>query len=596
MAVHLHWANLLTIALYMAGVLGIGIWFSRGEDTSEEYLLAGRRMAWWAVGISYMMSLLSTVSLVMVPGEIYNHGLSLYVLAPLYPLTAMLMFYIFVRFYYKLQVFTPFSYLTRRFDGSVHLLVCLLYLWTRIIYLGMVLFSSAKVFEGAANWPAWFTILLVGVVGIIYTVLGGMKAVIWTDVMQFVAMFVGLLVTILICAHYVDGGLWGGMSYSIQAGHGADMYGKAEFYALNPYVRLCFWILLLGKFTEPLFYSTADQISIQRLLSTRSFKDGFRAMIVNAVVGIPFTFMMWAIGLIIFAYYSQNPDPRVTSGDTAFFTFVATRLPAPIPGLMLAAMLAAVMSTLDSGMNSLSAVGLKDLYLIYCRPDASERQQVKVARILTVVIGVFAMSLALFITLSSVVLRESVVEAGVIWAALGTVVAPVFLVGFTTRRVTARTIWIVTLLTWGVNFGMTTWYVASKRGVTGPASALWVLVPLGLALVLAGVAWARSRDDRGRLFPALLWALFPAGYAAAALFWFACSHLLGGGVLSFQWVGFPGLLVFLGLSYGSTLFKKSYDPTRTAGLTLWSQHEPVAGSSSATDGSDGDVDPATDPA
>jgi len=396
-------------------------------------------------------------------------------------------------------------------------------------------------------------------------------------VMQFVALFFGLLITILVCAHHVTGGLWGGIKFSIEAGHGASMYGKSEFYALNPYIRLCFWILLLGKFTEPLFYSTADQISVQRLLSTSSFKNGLKAMVVNAFAGIPFMFMMWAIGLIIFAYYSQYPDPRVTSGDTAFFTFVATKLPPPIPGLMLAAMLAAVMSTLDSGMNSLSAVGLKDLYLQYVKPDASEKHQVLVARILTIGIGLFAMSLALFITYTAEVLRESVVEAGVIWGALGAVVAPVFLVGFTTRRVNYRTIWFATLLTWGVNFGMTTWYVMSKRpdGLTGPISVIWVLVPLALAAA-ATVQAMLTAGPKASFHPHGLWAVFPLGYTAATGFWFVASQIAGG-KLSFQWVHFPGFLVFLGLTYGSVLLQGKIDEKRTSGLTLWSQNEPIAG-------------------
>ncbi len=237
MTVGLHWANLLTIISYLVVVLVIGAWFSRHEENSEEYLLGGRRVPWWAVGISYMMSLLSTGSLVMVPGEIYNHGLSLFLLMPLYPLTSILMFHLFVRFYYRLGVFTPFSYLARRYSSGVRLLITILYLWTRLLYLGFVLFSSSKVFEGAAGWPAPLTIMLVGVIGIVYTMLGGMKAVIWTDVMQFVALLVALLVSILVCAHYLAGGLWGGIMYSIQAGHGADMYAKPEFYALNPYVR-----------------------------------------------------------------------------------------------------------------------------------------------------------------------------------------------------------------------------------------------------------------------------------------------------------------------------------------------------------------------
>ena len=578
MTSRLHWANLLTVVLYLVAVVVIGAWFSKQEDTSEDYLLGGRRMAWWAVGISYMMSLLSTVSLVMVPGEIYNHGLSLYVLMPLYPLTSILMFWIFARFYFKMKVFTPFTYLERRFSGGFRLLTSLLYLWTRLIYLGMVLYSSAKVFEGAAHWPAWFTILVVGIIGIAYTLMGGMKAVIWTDVMQFGALFVGLLITIGVCAHYVDGGLFGGIRYAIDHGHGASLYSKPEFYHLDPYVRLCFWILLIGKFTEPLFYSMADQISVQRLLSTPSFKDGFRAMVVNALAGIPFTLMMWVIGLIIFAYYAQNPDPSVTTGDTAFFTFVGTKLPPPIPGLVLAAMLAAVMSTLDSGMNSLSAVGLKDIYLPFVKPDADETKQVFVARIMTLGIGVFAMGLALCIAASSQALGQSIVEAGVIWGALGGVIVPVFLVGFTTKGVDATVSWLATFLTWGVNFGMTTWYVVSKRpetGITGPIGGWVVLVPLAICVISLIVSvLVRVRRERAAFY-ALLTATFAGGYAGAMAFWYFASHFMGGGVLSFQWVGLPGLLCYLAFCYGSLLFRRKAEPQRVSGLTLWTQNEPI---------------------
>ncbi len=287
--------------------------------------------------------------------------------------------------------------------------------------------------------------------------------------------------------------------------------------------------------------------------------------------------MLWAIGLMTFAYYSQHPDPNVTSGDTAFFTFVATKLPPPIPGLMLAATLAAVMSTLDSGMNSLAAVGLKDLYLQYVNPNTSEKQQVLVARILTVIVGVFAITLALVVTYTTGILGESLAEAGAIWGALSVFVALVFLVGFTTRRVGSKTIWLATLLTWGVNFGMATWYFMSKQegGLTGPISVMWVLLPLAVAPAATLIAMLRAGPKKS-FHTHALWGIFPLGYAGATGFWFIASHLLGAGVLSFQWVPFPGLLVFLGLTYGSVLLRGKIDRRRTSGLTLWSQNEPMA--------------------
>ena len=161
--------NYLTIIIYMGAIVGMGYWFSRRENTSEEYLLGGRKIPWWAVGISYYMSLSSTISLVMVPGEIYNNGLSLFVLSILFPITVLLGFFLCVRFFFKLKSFTPFEYLERRYDSHVRLVVSLIYFWIRIAYISMVLFASAKVFEGAAGWSVCMTIPLVAIIGIVYT-------------------------------------------------------------------------------------------------------------------------------------------------------------------------------------------------------------------------------------------------------------------------------------------------------------------------------------------------------------------------------------------------------------------------------------------
>ena len=111
--------NYLTIIIYMVAVVGMGYWFSRRENTSEEYLLGGRRIPWWAVGISYYMSITSTISMVMIPGEIYNNGLSLWMTQLLFPIVVMLGFFLCVRFYFKLKSFTPFEYLERRYDARV---------------------------------------------------------------------------------------------------------------------------------------------------------------------------------------------------------------------------------------------------------------------------------------------------------------------------------------------------------------------------------------------------------------------------------------------------------------------------------------------
>ena len=157
----LHLGDYGVMVLYMLGVLAIGLWFSRSATDTENYLLGGRSMAWWLVGVSYLVSLLSTISIVAIPGHAYKYGITLMLNSVLLPFMAIGTFYLFIRFYFQGRVFTPFKYLENRFDGRVRVIGSGLYLFTRVTYLALVLYSSAKVFEGASNWPLAGTILVV---------------------------------------------------------------------------------------------------------------------------------------------------------------------------------------------------------------------------------------------------------------------------------------------------------------------------------------------------------------------------------------------------------------------------------------------------
>lgn len=552
---------------YMVVVIGLGVWCMKKEESGEDFILGGRSMPWWAVGISYVMSLFSTYSLVMVPSEIYEHGMSLYALQLLYPIFVVLGFLIFIRFYFRLGSYTPFEYLERRYDKNVRLLVAGLYFWGRLLYLAMVLFATSKVFEGGAGWPAWVTISLVGTIGIVYTIMGGMKAVIWTDVFQFVVMVCGFAAVVAICIKVCDGGFSGIISYAFEHGRGASRYAEASFYKVDPYVRLCFWLLLLGQITAPLYQNSADQISIQRLLSTSSYKNAFKAIVCQSAIVVPFTLVLWFFGLAIFSFYSQNPDPRVKSPDTVFFTFIATQLPTPLPGIMFAAMLAAVMSTLDSGMNSLSAVWLKEIHQKFINKNMSGRDEVRVSRIMTFVIGVFAVSLGLLVYYTSGILKQSVVEAQTIFAALDIVILPAFIFAVLSRRASSKVIWTFAFLCWGINFGMVSWYWSSHQGVTGTISVTRVIWPT----VMAAVIWLIGRSMRNAsimksIAEHLSLAVF--GYAGAIGFWHFYAGVSGGGELSFLWTGVPAFLVFFVAGSIATRVSPPQPPAKFQGLTL----------------------------
>ena len=209
------------IGAYLIAVLWIGFYFSKGENTSENYLLGGRNMPFLAIGISCMMSLLSSKSLVMVPGEIYNNGLTLFILTPLVLLPLSIPCYLlFTKFYFKLGSYTPYEYLEYRYDSTVRVVVAVSAFYGRVLYVGMVLYATSKIFEGAYGWPAWVTIALVGVFGVIYTVMGGMKAVVWTDVLQFFVLFGGFVIIVAVLCCNISGGAWEAVSCAFREGHG----------------------------------------------------------------------------------------------------------------------------------------------------------------------------------------------------------------------------------------------------------------------------------------------------------------------------------------------------------------------------------------
>lgn len=481
------------IGVYLALVLVIGWWFTDRETNTATYMLGGRSMSWWVIGISYTISLLSTISLVAIPGEAYSYGVTMALRNVIAPAAAVASFYIFVRFYFRSHVFTPFQYLEERFDARIRIIAAGLYWMTRLFYLALVLYSSAKVFEGVSDWPVPVTILIVGVIGTLYTTCGGVRAVVWTDLLQFVILAGG--VTWIITAAVSDSprGMFDIVNFAIEHKRGMPELHDPEFYSLSPYVRLSLWVLVFGTITEYFFYNSSDQISIQRLLSTSGYKQAKRSMFTFVIISIPVSLALWFMGLAIYSYYAQLPaESRPAEGDLALFHFIATELPTPVPGLIVSAMLAAVMSTLDSGINSLSTVAIKDFYARLFRKDASEDQQVTATRVMTILTGVFAVATGLIIAKVSSGLGETIMEAGSIWMSFSLVLMPIFLLGVTTRSLNGTQALLLMVVGWAGVIPMIIWYLLGRYyDEVEQISFMYLTIPGIIMMLGAGyvMAW-----------------------------------------------------------------------------------------------------------
>ncbi len=476
------WINYGVIALYTLVVIGIGIYFSREKKDSETYLLGGRTMPSWAIGLACMMSLFSSISIVMVPGEIFNNSMTLFFISGFFgPLLVIPCYLLFARFYFQLGSFTPYEYLEYRYDSNVRAVVAISSFFTRVIYIGMVLYTSAKIFEGGYGWAPWFSILLVAVVGVACCFIGGSKAVVWTDVFQALITFGGLLaVVLMLCwkigvsvsaedtnafVKFIEG-IGSAVSVAHQDGHLIPDFANKEFYTFTPYYRLLFILLLWGTISTHITNASSDQVTVQRILSTKDWKAGLKAQVMSTASGLIFMIFLYFIGLALYTYYKFNPDSEIFvgsgKGDMAFFHFVSTFMPVGLAGLFMAAMLAAIMSTVSGVTNSMAAVWLKEFHAKFVNKNMNDQQEFKILRWATLIIGAFGIAVALGMEFAGKWLQQSVSEVSTIFWVLGAAVLPAFLFAVFSKRANSKIIWAYTFLAFGETVAYNCWYAMSK--------------------------------------------------------------------------------------------------------------------------------------
>ena len=578
-------ADYSVMICYLVALVVIGVICSGRKKDTKDFLLGGGKMPWFALGISCLMAALSAFSLVMIPGEIYNYGLSYFAFGLITPIFTLVACRLFMKFYFKLGSFTPFEYLEYRYDGTVRSLIAGLTIYLRLIYLGMVLFSTSKVFEGAAGWSPWFSIPLVGLVALIFTSAGGLKAVVWTDVMQFIVLVGGLFCILGFLFYKIDGGMIEGIACAFRNGHGLNEFANPDFYLLGPYTRLSVWLMLLGSFIAPISIMASDQMTVQRLLASGSYEKAQKTQLSNTLLTIPTLIILFIIGLCIFTYFHQNPEFKPSSGDTALFNFISMQLPSPLPGLVLAGMLAAVISTLNAVYNSLATVYCKEFHIRYFNKSLSEKGQITVSRIATVLVGLFSVGLGLLVSTSADALRQSVVEASTIFSAFESIVVPAFLFAVLGKRASTVLVWFTAGILWGIKLTLIGWFASShyimktfKPGLdpswAGRQGWEVIIIPLIAAILLWIVFVALKKFlPAKRHLVMLTLASVALGATISGIIWYVVSNSLlapgEGKALSFTWLGLPAILgyVVIGivwLNWGPLQPKEKYQ-----GLTLF---------------------------
>jgi len=338
---------------------------------------------------------------------------------------------LFIDVFVRLDITTVFEYLEARFNRAVSLIMLTAYVAFRCLYAGIVVYTLSLVLHVTMGFPLRMTMVGVGVDAIMYTTFGGIRAVIWTDVIQFFIMVGGLVVAIT----YAIGKLPGGFT---EAYHTAAEAGKLRLVNLDFDLtqRYVLWTLIPYGLVDFLGTKGVDQMNVQRFLSARSGSSAKLAMLVQSCFTLPVWLLLFTVGMSLFAYYARFPSEQVSEYiaagqyDRIFPYYVHSVMPVGIRGLMIAALMAAAMSTMDSVLNVLSTISVTNVYRRLVRPEASDRQCVRVAKGLTVVWGCVVIAAAF-----SMIRIESILKT--VNSVIGIFVGPMaglFLLGLMTKR------------------------------------------------------------------------------------------------------------------------------------------------------------------
>ena len=412
------------IALYLAGITLFGLRFRKKQRSLRDYFLAGRDIPWWAIALSIVAAETSTLTIISIPGLAYDTNFTFLQVIMGYVVGRVVISFVLLPHYFRGDIYTAYELIERRFGRGLRSLTAGLFLLTRAAAEGVRVYAVSIVVSIALGTGEVASIAIITALTVIYTFEGGLAAVIWTDVVQTAIYVGGTLVGLVTILHLVPGG-WPAIHASAAAAGKMQLFDfRANF--LIPYT---FWAGLIGG----TFFTTAshgtDQLIVQRLLAARQEKQSMAALLSSGVAVFLQFALFLTVGIMLWAYY-RVPSAMFGKPDRIYPTFIVTRMPHGISGLLIAAILAAAMSNLSAALNSLSSSAIMDFYA-RLRPEANEKTKMRLSRLATLAWAIVLFALA-WIALHKV---GRVVEVGLQIAsvAYGALLG-VFLLGVLTRR------------------------------------------------------------------------------------------------------------------------------------------------------------------
>lgn len=485
--------DFIIVGLYLALIASIGLYAARGQNTSAKYFLAERSIPGWAVAFTLMATMISTGTFIGHPGTAYDKGLILLLPHLLLPLVLLIVARVVVPFYRQAVRMSAYEYIAQRFGTGGRIYTSLGFVADRIFDLGVTLLTTAIAVYGLTGWDLRAVLLGVGLFTIVYTMIGGLAAVVWTDVVQGILILAGALFILLRVLLAPEAGApFAVLGEAYRSGK--LTFGSTEFTwaSLFDAQTTTLWIFLLVYAVNWLRRYTCDQNLVQRYLVARTDAEATRAAKVGASLCVPVWAMFMLAGACLPAFFKLTGLEGPAVSDAAMPYFMAHFLPSGLLGLILAAILAAAMSTVSADLNSVATVVTAD-YFVPAFPQTSDRARLRCGRLMVLVGGLLAAGIGMLLVPSAgeapLMERALTITTILSGGTLG-----LFSLGFLTRTATRQGCYVgiaccVLFTAWAL--------------LTGPRNRVWdagfnfTMNPIFIGLfghaVLFGTGWLASR-------------------------------------------------------------------------------------------------------
>ena len=399
--------DIIVLVAYIAIVVGVGFWFARRSGTSDGFMKAGGRLPGWVIGLSLFGTYLSSNTFIGVPGKAFAGNWNAFVFSLSIPIAIIIATKYFVKFYRDSGEISAYEHLEKRFGTWARIYTVICYLLTQVARSATIMLGVAIGLQQVTGWPLMTIILIAGILGTAYTLIGGIEAVIWTDAIQSVVLTLGalLIVGTLLMEH--PEGASGAFKIAMQN----DKFSLGDWSIADLTTSTVWVVLIYGLFINLTNFGI-DQNYIQRYHAAESEKAASRSLWIGALLYLPVSLLFFLIGSLLFSFYRSMPEAvaaiQAMAGDRKFEDsilphFMTNHLPPGIGGLILAALAAAAMSTIDTSLNSSATITLKDLWTRLVRKDkeVSEAESMKVLRLSTIFWGIIGTGAALLLTKDS---------------------------------------------------------------------------------------------------------------------------------------------------------------------------------------------------